>query len=427
MLEDRKYNIIILNHHAQTPDQGGGVRHYELAKALSESGHKVSVVASSYENATREYYSPENTSIQQINDNFNFIRLKTTPAYASTFGRLINCYDYMLRASILDCFGCRPDVVIASSVHPLAWVAGYRLSRKYDAKFIVEVRDLWPLGLHEDFEGILRALVFKYLEGLESKYYNAADAIVTTAPFAYEYIEEKYGIRRDKIYHIPHGLDIDEFDSSASLSEEILDPGLCKVLDSYFCVTYTGSLSRSEGLSTFVQSAKYLKDLSDVKLVIVGSGNIQEQLERIVDEEDLSNVFMLPVQPRGSIPLTLKKSEILFCGLIDRKVFEYGISKNKFYDYMAAIKPIVFASSVRGSLIDIAECGITTKPGDPEEIANAIRYIHNNIDTVGKDYGTNGRIYVEQYHTVERIAEQFLEVIQSCFVSDPIEDSNVRR
>lgn len=421
---DRKYNIIILNHHAQTPDQGGGVRHYELAKVLSESGHKVSVVASSYENATREYYSRESISIQQLNDKFNFIRLRTRPAYASTFGRLINCCDYMLRASMLDCSGCRPDVVIASSVHPLAWVAGYRLSRKYNAKFIVEVRDLWPLGLYEDFEGVRRAFVFKYLEGLERKYYNVADAIVTTAPFAYEYMEKKFGISRDKIYHIPHGLDIDEFDSSASLSEKILDPGLCKVLDSYFCVTYTGSLSRSEGLSTFVQSARYLKDLSDLKLITVGSGNMQEQLKRIMDEEDLSNVFMLAAQPRGSIPLTLKKSEILFCGLIERKVFEYGISKNKFYDYMAAAKPIVFASSVRGSLIDIAECGITIKPGDPEEIANAIRYIYNNIDTVGKHYGQNGRAYVEQYHTVERIARQFLEAIQSCFVSDPMEDGN---
>ncbi|QSQ07960.1 hypothetical protein H0A61_00279 [Koleobacter methoxysyntrophicus] len=112
------------------------------------------------------------------------------------------------------------------------------------------------------------------------------------------------------------------------------------------------------------------------------------------------------------IHIILKKSDILFCGLMERKAFKYGISKNKFYDYMAAKKPIIFASSVRDSLIDKAKAGITIKPHEPENLAKTIKHIYENIDTLEKQYGENGREYVEKNHTTEKIASAFLSVIE---------------
>ena len=411
MNNEGKYSIVILNHHASAPDTGGGGRHYELAKLLSEKGHDITVIASSYAGRKGQYYFPEEISSKKFNDNFTFVRLKTKPAYKNTFTRFMNYNEYKLKASKYDNFEVAPDVIIASSVHPLAWIAGYKLSKKYNAKFIVEVRDLWPLSMYEDLSGLIRKVVFTYFEALERKYYRLADAIITTAPYAYEYMEEKYNINRDKVFHIPHGLDIDEFDKNLKLKDDILDNRLNKLLENNFCVTYTGALSKSEGLPTLVQAAKYLRDIDDMKIVIIGSGSERQKLEHIIENENLDNVVMIENQPQNTIPLTLKKSDILFCGLMERKVFKYGISKNKFYDYMAAGKPIVFASSVRGSLIDKARAGITIKPHEPENLANTIRYIYNNIDTLGKQYGRNGREYVEKYHTVEKITSSFLEVI----------------
>jgi len=122
-------------------------------------------------------------------EKLKFVRFKTKPAYRSTIGRFLNYIDYKRKASRYDNFVIEPDVVIASSVHPLAWVAGYKLAQKYNAKFIVEVRDLWPLSMYEDFSGLIRKAVFGYFESLERKYYNLADSIITTAPYAYEYME----------------------------------------------------------------------------------------------------------------------------------------------------------------------------------------------------------------------------------------------
>lgn len=413
MSSNEKYNIVILNHHASSPDVGGGGRHYETGKLLSENGHRVTIIASSYTQGKREYRFSNDIVIKKMNDNFNFVWLKTKPAYKNIFTRFINYTDYMRKAGKFEIFNGEPNVIIASSVHPLAWVAGYKLSQKYNAKFIVEVRDLWPLSMYEDFEGLTRKVVFNFFEALEKKYYNLARSIITTAPYAYEYIEEKYGISSGKVVHIPHGIDIDKFDKNTEQSDEVLDSELNDVLDNHFCVTYAGSLSKSEGLDTLVKAARYLRNHKDIKIVIIGNGKEKENLMEVIDKENLTNVIMFGRIERDSVPLLLKKSDVLFCGLMERKAFEYGISKNKFYDYMAAKKPIIFASSVRGSLIDKAEAGLTIRPNDPKKLSDSILYLYENIDTLGREHGKNGRMYVEKYHTTEKVARDFMKVISS--------------
>jgi len=108
---------------------------------------------------------------------------------------------------------------------------------------------------------------------------------------------------------------LEKFDTDSRLEDEILDKELLKILENNFCITYTGSLSKSEGLPTFVKSAKYLRDMPDVKLVIVGNGNERTKLEEIIKQENLDNVIMIKGQPRQTAALTLKKARILFCGL----------------------------------------------------------------------------------------------------------------
>lgn len=409
-MDKGKYNIVLLNHHAGSPDVGHGGRHFDIGKALSEKGHKVVVLASTYNNRKGEYYSEEEVMRHRFNENFEFIRFRTSPAYKDNVTRIRNYYDYMKKASKFDDFGFKPDVVIASSVHPLAWSAGYDISKRYKAKFIVEVRDLWPLSMYEDLSGVVKKGVFTLFEGFERKYYDLAEAIITTAPYAYEYMEEKYGTDPKKVFYIPHGIDIEEFDKNKMKDLNILEEGLADVLANHKCITYAGSFSKSEGLPTFVKSAKNLQDL-DLKFVIVGSGPEKEVMEEIVEKENLRNVHIFGRQKREDVPLILENSSILFCGLKERKAFNYGISKNKFYDYMAAKKPIVFASSVRGSLIKEAGAGRTIDPGDPSNLASTIREIYDDLENLSREYGENGRAFVEANHTNSIIVEQFLEVI----------------
>ena len=87
MNNSEKYSVVILNHHASSPDVGGGGRHYELAKHLSEMGHRVTVIASSYDNWKKKYYFSQETIVKEYDDKFRFIWLKTKPAYKNNLFR----------------------------------------------------------------------------------------------------------------------------------------------------------------------------------------------------------------------------------------------------------------------------------------------------------------------------------------------------
>ncbi len=75
-----KLTIVILNHHANAPDLGGGGRHYDVAKYLSEKGHNITILASSYDNGSKTYRCDEEIKESILNDKFKFVRFKTKPA-----------------------------------------------------------------------------------------------------------------------------------------------------------------------------------------------------------------------------------------------------------------------------------------------------------------------------------------------------------
>ena len=409
---NEKLTIAVYNHHARSPKIAGGGRHYEVFSRLAEQGHDITILASCYDQGKRVHHYDEEVVTEEHGENFRYVYFKTMPAYQGTRGRFFNYRDYMKIASAYDGFSRKPDVVLASSVHPFAWTAGYRASKRYGARFILEVRDLWPLSMYEDFSGIMRKGVFAFFEAYERKYYGLAEKIITTAPYAHEYMEEKYGIDKNKVVHIPHGIDLEQFDRNRSQEEAALGEELKSTLENAFCVTYTGALSRSEGLETLVQAGKKLEKHRDLKIVIVGGGAEGPRLKELIEKEKITNVLMFDKVSRDTVPKILDRSKILFCGLRERKVFAYGISKNKFYDYMAASKPIVFASNVKGSLITRAEAGETIPPGDPGYLAAVIEKLYTDYDTLGKKYGEQGRRYVEENHTNGIIADKFLDVIR---------------
>lgn len=400
-------NILIINHHASIPKYGGGGRHHQFASELSKRNYNVTLIASSYAQGKKEYLHNYSHIKEKINNNYEFIMIRTSPAYKNNLiKRLFNYIDFKNKVERLELTD-KPDVVVASSVHPFTWIAGYKLAKKYKAKFVVEVRDLWPLSLYEDINKIIRPYVFMFFNRLEKKYYNLASSIIVTAPNAHKYINEKYDIKEENIYFIPHCIDINEFDENV---EKKISKPIDDLLKNYFCVTYTGALSKSEGLENFLYLANRFKKYNNIKFLIIGSGSEKESLVKIQKQMSLNNVEFFDRLPRKNIPSILTKSCVLFTGLMERKAFKYGISKNKFYDYMAAQKPVIFMSNVKKSAIEKANCGYVIKDHSIDEAENELVKLYSD-GKLRQTLSKNGRKYVEKHHTIEIITDQFIKAI----------------
>ena len=79
--------------------------------------------------------------------------IKTRLYHGNGRNRILNMLDYYRRIKKVllnknTGFG-RPDIIIASSVHPLTLLAGEKIARKLNVPCICELRDLWPETLVE--------------------------------------------------------------------------------------------------------------------------------------------------------------------------------------------------------------------------------------------------------------------------------------
>ena len=133
----RNRRVLVLNHFAVPRDQPGGTRHIDLFSRLP--GWDFAIIASRLNLSTRK--------AQQPADGFVFVPV--VPYRSNGVSRVLNWASYAVTATFAALRQPRPDVVYASSPHLLAGLAGWTVARVRRARFILEIRDLWPQVLVE--------------------------------------------------------------------------------------------------------------------------------------------------------------------------------------------------------------------------------------------------------------------------------------
>ncbi len=402
--------IWILNHYATESSTGG--RHYNLALELSEKGYEVSVFAAGFlHNQFRETreYGNEIFDCEVING-VKYIWLKTYPYYKNNWLRILNMVSFALRVYKAGKKEPAPDVIIASSVHPLTWVSGYKLARKHRSRFIVEVRDLWPETLINMGAIGRNSIPARLMRQLEKFIYARAEKIITLLPDAHKYITT-LGIDRKKIIYIPNGANPEIYEIEDKPNREF-DEYLQKYpvfLDkSKFKVVYTGAHGVVNSIETAIQAADILKKRGNdsIYFVFVGAGPEKDNLIEMADKLCLKNVEFCERVTRSTIPYILSCADCCLLLGKDIPLYQYGISPNKLFDYLASSNPIVFAGNVANNIVDMAKCGITLPPEDPEKLADALLELSTMPKSSLEEMGQNGRQYFMENHTYQTLADK---------------------
>nr|ADT71682.1 glycosyl transferase group 1 [uncultured organism] len=152
----------------------------------------------------------------------------------------------------------KPDIIIGSTVHLFAVFAAYRLSKRYQVPFIMEVRDLWPQTLID--MGMSKWHPFIIVLALLERYlYKRADKIITLLPDAYQYIAKF--TNRDKIEWISNGVDINNIIYTEATNS-----------NKKFTILYTGAIGEANNLIDLVLVAHQLKNEKEIVFKIVGNG-----------------------------------------------------------------------------------------------------------------------------------------------------------
>lgn len=413
----KKKTIWIMNHYATNTYFNKGGRHYWIAENLIKRGYDPIIFCANTVHNSEDYVKITNDKYSvKATEGIPYVFVKTRKYKGNGIQRIKNMIDFYknlfwVTRDYLKTHK-KPDVILASSVHPLTLVAGIKISRKLGVPCICEVRDLWPESLVA--YGILKrkSLITKLLYQGEKWIYKNADAIVMTWEGGKDYIVEQGWdkfIDLSKIKHISNGVSIDSFDYNSE-KYQIDDPELDD--SNYKNIVYAGSIRRVNNIGLLLDVAKIIQDkgYDNIRFLIYGSGDEKEMLEKRLKYENINNVIFKGRVEKRFIPSILKKSYINILHNSSTSLDKYGQSQNKLFEYLAAGKCIIQTYTTGYSILEKYNCGISASVQQPDEIANIIIEACND-EKKCKLMGENARKAAHEFD-FEKLTDKLIELIE---------------
>lgn len=262
------------------------------------------------------------------------------------------------------------DVILLAefgqSLAPLAW----RLARRYRKRLVIDAfTPLYDSAVYDRMVAKPRsaaALRYWLIDWLSLR---LADQVLTDTAQHRDYFARAFGLRPGKASVIPVGASHEWFDTPPASRD---DQG---VLVSFF-----GSYIPLHGIDTILRAAAELKSRKDICFELIGRGQTYKLMRQLAAELDLPNVTFCDPVPPEEIPSVVARADICL-GIFGLTSKASRVVPNKVYENLALGKPVITAETpaIREAFTP-GEQLLTTPPGDPQALAQAIAALADNPD-----------------------------------------------
>ena len=416
-----KKKIWLINHYATEMYKNKGGRHYWFAKELLKKGYEPTIIcANTYHNSRNFEETGNQKYVVKDIDGIPFVFVKTKSAVTNGLDRIINMLGFYKNlfpvSKILVKKHGKPDIILASSVHPLTMVAGIKIARKIKVPCICEIRDLWPENIFA-FNMVKENSFFgKMLIIGEHWVYKNADALIFTKEGDVDYIKERKwdtgnggDIDLSKTHYINNGVllkDFNYYKDNVVFEDDDLS-------DTSFNVIYTGAIRPVNNVMNLVYVANELKEHKDIKLFVFGDGYQLESIRNKAKELKLNNIFFKGRVDKNYIPNILSKSSVNILNYSqDMYTWSRGNSSNKLFEYMASGKPVISTVKMGYSIIDKYKCGVEIAEASPVKIAQEILKIKSMHKEQYEKMGYNAAEGVKDFD-FSVLTKKLVEVIEN--------------
>jgi colanic acid biosynthesis glycosyl transferase WcaI len=254
---------------------------------------------------------------------------------------------------------------------PLYYLAK-KIKRLDGISSVLNFQDFHPQELTD--VGVLKnPVMIKILERIERETYKNADYITVLSPGGIDYIEKRGG-NHEKISHVYNGLLLSDHEKNFSQHTFKKKEGI----ENKFLISYAGILSPFQGIDNILDAAGQLLDNPDVIFYIVGDGMIKDHLAQRINNENLTNVKLMPLQPRDEYYNIINSSDINLISLDDR--MKAPCVPGKTINLFASGRPviaIVAGDSETAYVMDLIDKDLVIQPGDTGALKNIILRLKN--------------------------------------------------
>jgi glycosyltransferase involved in cell wall biosynthesis len=332
-----------------------------MARRLVAAGHQVDLVTT--------WREPTEQTDWFVTDEAG-IRVHWLPvAYSNSMGFADRVHAFLrfAVASARKAAALDGDVVFATSTPLTIALPGIYSAWRRRRPMVFEVRDMWP-EVPIAIGALRNPILVRAARMLEKLAYSYAAHIVALAPGMGSDIVAT-GVDPKKITIIPNGCDMDVFGvSSPSRSPRDEYPWL----GARKLVLYAGALGRANGVGYLVRLAAEVRALdADVRFVVIGEGAEKEAVREAARSAGMldHSFFMLNQMPKREVAKWLHAADFVVALFTGPRVIWKDAVQNKFFDALAAGKPI--ANNFDGWQSRVAQEESVGLILDPDDVASA--------------------------------------------------------
>jgi glycosyltransferase involved in cell wall biosynthesis len=388
--------VLLLHQHFKTPEKGGAIRSYYLAKALVENGVKVHVITAHNEEEVRR----ENTEGIEV----SYLPI----GYDNRYGFAARSWafmKYVWGAIRLSNQHKDADYCYAISVPLTVGLAARWIKWQHTIPYIFEVGDLWPDAPVQ--MGFVKNYFFSsFLYQLEKSIYKSANSMVALSPSIQTAIERK--VPGKKVHLLPNMADCDYFrpeEKIATLVEKYNVEGK-------FVISYIGAIGFANGLDYVLECANAARKAElPIHFIICGDGALLDRLKGNVRQMGLVNLSFVDFTNRSGVKELLNVTDASFICYKPIPILETG-SPNKFFDGLAAGKLILinFGGWIRNE-IEENRCGVYCDPHQPTDFIKKIRPFLSDNNLL-KEYQQASRQLAENKYSRNLLPKKFVTLFK---------------
>jgi colanic acid biosynthesis glycosyl transferase WcaI len=353
----------------------------ELCEALARE-YEVTVV-------TGRLRGSEDAPGEEVRNGVRVLRVHSSAYDRAVLSRRgLNYLTYLARATVRALGLRRPDVILTMTDPPMVGALAVVLGRLRGAPVVVVSEDVFP-EIAVELKRLRNPAVVALLGAITRFSLRRADRVVAIGETMSKRLEAK-GVPRARMRVIPNWVDTAALTPQPRDNEWSREHGLT----GRFVVMHSGNVGHAQDLDNLIRATTFLRDLDDLRALIVGSGARHAAEVELAGRLDADAVSFLPYQPRELLPQSLSSADVHFVGL-GRGLAGYVVP-SRLYGILAVGRPVVVAADAESETaraVEEAGCGLVVPPGRPDLLAAALRELHAGVHDL-EELGRRGREWV---------------------------------
>ena len=356
--------------------------HAETARYAAESGVNLEIV-----------FAPQYSRRSWILGVISWIRylLSSTP------------YVFRMRA-------CDSIVMVSNPPFLVIWI--WLLTRIRSIPYIIIVYDIYPDVLER--QGLIKrcgifSRLWKFLNRVS---YSHSVRVVTLGAHMRRTLDAQLSPKRINIDIVPIWVDTDAIKplvKSDNPYSKLYSP------DGNITILYSGNMGVSHDMESLLLSAKQLLYISNLNFLFIGGGKQFSFVEKFIQENNLHNSQLLPLQPESIVPFTMALGDISIVALDSG--MEGLMTPSKVISYFSAGSAVIAIANQDSDLADLINkyaCGIVIPPRDPRLLTEAILELIQTPDRL-QQMKSNARNAAINYHSKQVGLKNFNAIFGKSF------------